>query len=1373
MRVLWPVLLVLLAGGVMITMAENQPGLSESNASQQPEQVYPGVTWEMRAPEEVGLVRDKLDALKDLVGGRGCVVRHGYMVYTWGDQSKSADIASAVKPVISTLLLFAVQEGKIKSVDDKVAEFEPRLKTLNNGKDADITWRHLASQTSGYGLAEPPGEAYAYNDYAMALYYDVLIQKVFKEDGTHILKTRLADVLQFQDRYTFEAFGPNDRPGRLAISVRDFARFGLLYLRNGRWRSRQLLKPELIRLVLSSPVPADTPLTSGKEAEMLPNQRSLGGGKNQTPVGPGYYSFNWWLNRTDNAGRRLYVDAPPDTYVASGHGGKRMLWVIPSLDLIVSWNDAEVDDHDASPGNPNTKCNQAARLMKESVVEMKGSVAEGRKIVSMGPTIQWVHLSSKTGDLPVPPGSDQQTLCLVLDADKDGRNEFVIGCRGKAPALVWFRPEGKGWKLYIIENEAIPIEAGGAFCDIDGDGDLDIVAGEDYQGNGLYWWENPYPNYDPNVPWRRHVIKADGAKQHHDQIFGDFDGDGKPELVFWNQGASKLFLAKIPPDPKAGPWAYTAIFQGAGEGLAAGDVDGDGRIELLAGGRWFKHKGGMEFSSHVIDPAQSHPRIAVGDLNGDGKLEVVMVPGDGVGRLKWYEHKGDPTGVWVGHDLLGFDVKHGHSLAVADFNGDGYLDIFCAEMRKWTQADDNPDAKMWLFLGDGKGNFTKTEIASGYGVHEAKVADLDGDDRPDIVAKPYNWDTPRIDLWLSRSAGVTAMDLGIQGSQFTLNGRPLFLLGISYYGALGASEEFIKRDLDDMQRYGFNWIRVWATWDAFGNDVSAVEGKTGAGREPFLSKLKSLIAECDRRGMVVDVTLSRGSGSLLQSLEAHRRAVETLVTALKEHRNWYLDLANERNIRDLRFVSFEELKELRDLAKRLDPERLITASHAGDIGRDDLREYLLNVRVDFISPHRPRNPDSPKQTEEKSRGYLSWMKEIGRIVPLHYQEPFRRGYGKWQPKAEDFITDLRGAKAGGAAGWCFHNGDQKDRPEGKPRRSFDLREKRLFDQIDEEERKAIENLCRLFAAQSVNFMPRTRVGIVGDKWHINGVVTYPGAKAEGLLMNVRMVNAVFEDRNRPDFDPDANTNRFIAQVPDYVAHGVRAFTVNLQGGFPGYEGAMNSAFNPDGSLRESYLKRVRRVIEACNRQGAVVILGCYYQRQDQILKDADAVRAGVANVVKWVQACGFTNVVLEIANEFPHNGFDHAVLRTAEGQVELIRLAKRMAPDLLVSTSGIGDGRLPESVAQASDFLLIHFNSVPIHAIPERIAALKKFGKPIVCNEDDKVGEEAARAAEVSVAHGASWGLMLKDVNQYFPFTFDGAADDPVVYAKLKELTTR
>lgn len=300
----------------------------------------------------------------------------------------------------------------------------------------------------------------------------------------------------------------------------------------------------------------------------------------------------------------------------------------------------------------------------------------------------------------------------------------------------------------------------------------------------------------------------------------------------------------------------------------------------------------------------------------------------------------------------------------------------------------------------------------------------------------------------------------------------------------------------------------------------------------------------------------------------------------------------------------------------------------------------------------------------------------------------------------------------------------------------------------------------------------TMISIRDGRWHLNDSVTYPDTQAEGLLLNVRMVNSTFEDRNQTDFDPDANTASFLARIPEYATQGVLAFTLNLQGGMPGYEGAVNSAFNPDGSLRPRYLRRVEQVIQTCDRHGLAVILGCYYQRQDQILRDEEAVRKGVANVVRWIQSSGFRNVVLEIANEYDHGGFDHPILRTPAGQIQLMQQAKQLMPQLLVSTSGLGHGHMDAQIAAAADFILIHFNGTTLEDIPRRTKALQRFGKPIVCNEDDKTGATAARAAELSVTSGASWGLMLKEINQYAPFKFNGPADDPVVYAKLKELTT-
>ena len=383
--------------------------------------------------------------------------------------------------------------------------------------------------------------------------------------------------------------------------------------------------------------------------------------------------------------------------------------------------------------------------------------------------VQWAHLSSTKGDLPVPhPESNQQTGSLISDLDRDGIADFVISYRVAAPALVWYRRNEKGWDRYVIEKEFLTVEAGGAACDIDGDGDLDIVFGADWQNKQLWWWENPYPSYNPAISWKRRVIKDGGENQHHDQIFGDFKGTGKPQLAFWNQKAKALFLADIPSDPKnTEPWPYTEIFSGnAGEGAAgaalyaegigAFDVDGDGKTDLLAGNYWFKHEGGDQFKP--IKVGSIGGRIAAGKFKVGKVAQIVIAPGDGNGPVIFYECKGDPAKPesWTGRDLIGRDLIHGHTLDVGDINGDGHLDIFTAEMAKWTNEPkeaDHPGATAWILYGDGNGNFQKTELVVGHGWHEGRLADLDGDGDIDILNKPYTWMAPRVDVWLNNGTG--------------------------------------------------------------------------------------------------------------------------------------------------------------------------------------------------------------------------------------------------------------------------------------------------------------------------------------------------------------------------------------------------------------------------------------------------------------------------------------------------------------------------------------------------------------------------------------------------------------------------------------------
>ena len=67
--------------------------------------------------------------------------------------------------------------------------------------------------------------------------------------------------------------------------------------------------------------------------------------------------------------------------------------------------------------------------------------------------VQWKHLTSKQGDLPVPGESTEQTGALVVDLDKDGSNDFVLSFRKVAPALVWYRRTSSGWDRYVLDKE--------------------------------------------------------------------------------------------------------------------------------------------------------------------------------------------------------------------------------------------------------------------------------------------------------------------------------------------------------------------------------------------------------------------------------------------------------------------------------------------------------------------------------------------------------------------------------------------------------------------------------------------------------------------------------------------------------------------------------------------------------------------------------------------------------------------------------------------------------------------------------------------------------------------------------------------------------
>ncbi len=317
----------------------------------------------------------------------------------------------------------------------------------------------------------------------------------------------------------------------------------------------------------------------------------------------------------------------------------------------------------------------------------------------------------------------------------------------------------------------------------------------------------------------------------------------------------------------------------------------------------------------------------------------------------------------------------------------------------------------------------------------------------------------------------------------------------------------------------------------------------------------------------------------------------------------------------------------------------------------------------------------------------------------------------------------------------------------------------------------------LVTQQSLAAAPKTTVTIQGDRFFINGRPTYEGRsykgmKVEGLLMNSRMVQGIYDDRNPatrdrwkyPDtgkWDAERNTREFIAAMPEWRKHGLLAVTLNLQGGSPqGYSKDQpwhNSAIEADGSLRPDYLQRLERIINRADQLGMVVILGYFYFGQDQRLQDEAAIKRAVINSTNWLLQKGWRNVLVEVNNETNVKAYDHDILKP-ERVHELINLVKETTGKrrrLLVGTSYGGNAIPTTNVVKVSDFLLIHGNGV---TDPNRIAEMVAITRrdpayrpmPILFNEDDHFDfDQPSNNFLKAVSAYASWGYFDPGASDY------------------------
>lgn len=353
--------------------------------------------------------------------------------------------------------------------------------------------------------------------------------------------------------------------------------------------------------------------------------------------------------------------------------------------------------------------------------------------------LQWRH--TVIDDDPAGSAND---ILLIGDIDGDGNDDIVVGGKfapgpGEKPAeanLVWY--QWPDWQRHVIGCGEL--EAGGVLMDVTGNGRLDVIAGNQWNGKQLYWWENPD---DPTQRWQRRLI-TDDFQKYHDQAVGDLDGDGVDELLVLSQVAKVIVYYDIPDDPRTEPWPVAnrhVIREDIEvEGACIADLYGDGTRHIVAGPNLFSPGADptKPWSHRVLLEDFELSRVALADVNGDGNLDIILAEGESrPGRLVWLE---GPDFKRV-HPLRG-DLFHPHSLDVADFTGNGAPDIFVGEMN----LGENPNPRLILLLNDGHGRFTEQIIECPQGTHEAKVGYLGGSDRPCIIGKPYAPHN-QVDLW--------------------------------------------------------------------------------------------------------------------------------------------------------------------------------------------------------------------------------------------------------------------------------------------------------------------------------------------------------------------------------------------------------------------------------------------------------------------------------------------------------------------------------------------------------------------------------------------------------------------------------------------------
>jgi len=336
--------------------------------------------------------------------------------------------------------------------------------------------------------------------------------------------------------------------------------------------------------------------------------------------------------------------------------------------------------------------------------------------------------------------------CAIADINHDGKPDIVAGTHWYAgpdfiPRPLREIPETKDHE-YLASN-------GDQVYDVDGDGWLDVISIDFFEPE-MYWYKNPgTEKLRRGLLWERHLLKVTNTRNEAIEL-RDFDGDGVPEIFVncWDKKAP-LVVWKLIKTPKGEFTLEQHVVgeQGGGHGYAFGDVNGDGREDILCELGWYERPEGNPFAKpwkFHTDTALPHPScpFLVAKLTDSGRNDLIWAKGHDYG-IYWWEQgvpKPDGTTTWTEH-LIDNSWSQPHCLVWADIDGDGQPELITGK-RARAHGEGDPGGKepecMYYYHWDKAARqFTRHTISPpGGGIGgglQICVADLNGDGRPDIA----------------------------------------------------------------------------------------------------------------------------------------------------------------------------------------------------------------------------------------------------------------------------------------------------------------------------------------------------------------------------------------------------------------------------------------------------------------------------------------------------------------------------------------------------------------------------------------------------------------------------------------------------------------